>query len=245
MEIWEIWARHQFWMGPSEDILLSPLRRASFPVKSFPSLPELIPVPVVWLFESFGLINREDRPLSESANTSNNIGFLTVLHEPAGFSGGYLVTNSWGRPIEFRLTTAVQPNRVQKVLYADTLTSYICAELIGKTLLEKTNIAVQLVVTDTPAVLDLRRHQDTPVALVARAERVDPNLPSDLTSHMDTPCETLVVRNHIHCHGQFPQDAETIQEVLDRLTSNMDLAEPFQRIREAMGEARKMGVGTR
>src|SRR4051812_47750949 len=50
-----------------------------------------------------------------------NVGFLTVLHEAGGYVGGYLVTNGWGRPLEFRLSTAVQPNRVQQILYAATL----------------------------------------------------------------------------------------------------------------------------
>ena len=66
------------------------------------------------------------------------LGFLTVLHDPTGGLGGYLVTNAWGRPLEFRLTTAVQPNRVQQILYGPTLTEYLHADLIGKTLVEKT-----------------------------------------------------------------------------------------------------------
>src|SRR5262245_11160690 len=33
-----------------------------------------------------------------------NLGFLTVLHEASGYLGGYLVTNQWGRPLEFRLS---------------------------------------------------------------------------------------------------------------------------------------------
>ena len=60
------------------------------------------------------------------------LGFLTFLQEPSGWLGGYLVTNGWGRPLEFRLTTAVQPNRVQAALYGTTLTEYLLADLIGK-----------------------------------------------------------------------------------------------------------------
>ncbi len=66
-----------------------------------------------------------------------------MLQEANGFLGGYLVTNQWGRPLEFRLSTAVQPNRVQQVLYAGTLEAYLCADLIGKTLVDKAGVAVQ------------------------------------------------------------------------------------------------------
>ena len=54
-----------------------------------------------------------DRPLSPPLT----LGFLTVVQDAGGYLGGYLVTNAWGRPLEFRLTTAVQPNRVQQILY--------------------------------------------------------------------------------------------------------------------------------
>jgi hypothetical protein len=156
-----------------------------------------------------------------------NLGFLTVLHEPTGYVGGYLVTNAWGRPLEFRLSTAVQPNRVQQILYAGTLETYVCAELIGKTLVEKTGVPVRLLVTDTEAVLDLRLRLEVPVAWVAPAEGMPGGLP---------------VRGRVHCHRRFPDDAAAVAEVLDRVAGLLDLAEPFVRIREAVGEARKMGV---
>lgn len=54
-----------------------------------------------------------------------------------GYLGAYLVTNSWGRPLEFRLTTAVNPSKVQQILYGATLETHVVAELIGKALIEK------------------------------------------------------------------------------------------------------------
>src|SRR2546421_459200 len=90
-----------------------------------------------------------------------------IVHEPNGYVGGYLVTNQWGRPLEFRLSTAVQPNRVQQVLYGGTLEPYICADLIGKTLTEKTSVPVGLIVTDCPSALDLRLRLESPVVWLA------------------------------------------------------------------------------
>ena len=162
-----------------------------------------------------------------------NLGFLTVLHEPSGYLGGYLVTNPWGRPLEFRLSTAVQPNRVQQILYAGTLEPYVCADLIGKTLVDKTAVPVRLVVTDTAAVLDLRLRLDVPVAWVAAEPPPPPG---------EGRPPGLPVRDRIHCHAGFPDDAQVVAEVLERVAGLLDLAEPFTRIREAIAEARKMGV---
>ena len=90
------------------------------------------------------------------------LGFLTLLTDNSGVLGGYLLTNSWGRPLEFRLSTAVQPNRVQQILYGPTLTEYLHAELIGKTLIEKTSAPPSLIVTDSVAALALRTKVNVP-----------------------------------------------------------------------------------
>jgi hypothetical protein len=162
-----------------------------------------------------------------------------VLREASGYLGGYLVTNVWGRPLEFRLTSAVQPNRVQHILYAGTLEPYICADLIGKTLVDKAAVPVQLLITDHPSVLDLRLKLECPVAWLAEAgdsqaaalaERGAATMPAQ-TGH-----------GPLLCHPSFPDDAAKTRELLGRLDAGFDLSEPFVRIREAIGEARKMGV---
>jgi len=159
----------------------------------------------------------------EVGGSGCNLGFLTVLREPAGYLGGYLVTNAWGRPLEFRLSTAVQPNRVQQILYGDSLEPYLCSDLIGKTLIDKTTTPAQLILTDHPAVLDLRWRIDVPVAL----------LPAQADASSDP-----------RPHSRFPGDGTRISQMLDGL-GGLDLAEPFARIRDAIAEARKLGATTR
>lgn len=177
-----------------------------------------------------------------TAPAALNIGFLTVLQEPGGHVGGYLVTNGWGRPIEFRLSTAVQPNRVQQILYGRTLQSYICADLIGKTLFDKTSTQVQLVVTDREPVLDLRQRIDVPVLWVAGQE--DP-LGTWMVQQGAEVRPALSERGPLVRHIRFPGDGSALRVMLDRLDGALDLNEPFGRIREAIAEARKMGVTSR
>jgi len=170
--------------------------------------------------------------VAPSATPCSNLGFLSVFQESNGFLGGYLVTNAWGRPLEFRISTAVQPNKVQQILYGDTLESYIAGEVIGKTLFEKSTTPVQLVVVDNRMCLDVRLRIDCPVALWYGATVGTGSMPG------------LMVQPKVFCHTEFPQDIEMIRERLDKLT-NVDLVEPFARIREAVQEARKLGVTTR
>src|SRR5262249_42714783 len=141
----------------------------------------------------------EDSTLAASSVASLSIGFLTVLHEPTGYLGGYLVTNVWGRPLEFRLSTAVQPNRVQQILYGGTLEPYICADLIGKTLVEKTGVPVQLVVTDCPMSLELRLRLDVPVIWLAPAHESPVGLGLPL-------CPPSAGRGAVFTHARCPND---------------------------------------
>ena len=171
-------------------------------------------------------------PSASSPTTTapaNNLGFLTILQEPAGAVGGYLVTNLWGRPLEFRLTNAIQPNRVQHILYGETLNSYLCGELIGKTLLEKSATPAAWIITDHTAALDLRLRVSVPVSVWIPGGP-PAILPGDPQGR------------GLFGHESYPNDGAVVHELLAKL-GNFDLGEPFQRIRDAIHEARKMGIG--
>lgn len=172
-----------------------------------------------------------------SATPFTQLGFLTVLRDANGFLGGYLVTNLWGRPLEFRLSTAVQPNRVQQILYGHTLGGFICGELVGKTLIEKTATPVHLVLTDTADALSLRHVVDVPVVWVAPPD--DPH-----AANLPVLRPAAAGRGAVCGHPDFPDERTRLKEALERL-AGLDLAEPFARIREAIAEARRMGVTQR
>lgn len=171
--------------------------------------------------------------LSDSTSAqSTNLGFLSVFQDTGGYAGGFLVTNSWGRPLEFRLSSAVQPNKVQQILYGDTLQAHVCGEVIGKTLIEKTATPVQCVILDNPLALDVRLRIEIPVAL--KHAVFDP----------DQPPPGLLIQSQIYCHHRYPEDIAPVRAMIEKLGA-FDFAEPFARIRGAMNEARRMGVATR
>lgn len=162
------------------------------------------------------------------------LAFLTVIQDATGWVGGYLVTNAWGRPMEFRLTSAVQPNRVQTVLYGPTLDEYLHADVIGKALVEKTSIRPDLIVTDVPAMLGLRSRVDIPVIGILKGD------PADAMAFSHPRCSVPLL-----IAPKFVSDESTIVNRLEGVDPAIDLAEPFDRIREAVAEARKMGVANR
>lgn len=178
-------------------------------------------------------------PASTSTATPvnvNAIGFLTVMNDGSGALGGYLVTNTWGRPLEFRLSSAVQPNRVQQILYGPTLTEYLHADLIGKTLVEKTSTLPGLIITDSLPALALHDRLRIPTLALGPI----PGGASDLVEfrHSRATAPLVMLAKLV---GERP----LIDERLERVDPAVDLAEPFARIREAITEARKMGVANR
>ena len=174
---------------------------------------------------------------SEELSAALHVGFLTVFQEGPGYVGGLLITNSWGRPVEFRLSTAISPNRVQQILYGGTLEEYLCGELIGRTLIEKAASSVQIVFTDNASVLAMRAKSDFPVLALLSDDVPVPV--GSLTLTDGHTSRTLVYSR------KYAADRDRIIELLSRIDAGFDLAEPFSRIREAMGEARRMGVTSR
>ena len=171
----------------------------------------------------------------QSPNTGVVVGFLSIVQDSSGIFGGYLVTNAWGRPLEFRISTAVQPNRVQQILYGPTLMEYLHADLIGKTLIEKTATQPTLLVTDSIPALAIRTRMGIPTLTIAPPEEG-----SELEA-LESNRATQVLR----IAAKFAADRPIIDARLEQVDPAVDLAEPFSRIREAMSEARKMGVTSR
>jgi hypothetical protein len=166
------------------------------------------------------------------------IGFITVLHEVSGYLGGYLVTNSWGRPLEFRVSSAVQPNRVQQILYGASLPAYLYGELIGKTLVEKTATSAAIIFTDRQAVMELRNSVAAPIVWLAAGETA-PEQSGIVVNPATAIRPALVTSPH------FATDVPGIESILEQIGAGFDLLEPFSRVREAMTEARKMGATSR
>jgi hypothetical protein len=161
-----------------------------------------------------------------------SVGFITALKGDGAYTGGYLVTNAWGRPLEFRVSTKVMPTRVQRILYGETLEPYVLADVIGKSLLSKT--AVSWVLTDLCAFLELRSEIDMPVAWVTN-EAVGPSDKSPAVVRAGDSGNHLV-----YCHAGFSADVQSVRSHL--ASCRLDLLEPFERVTSAIQESQRLGT---
>ena len=199
----------------------------------------------------------------DDPNSNSALGFLTVVQDAQyGLFGGYLILNRAGRPLEFHCTAPIKPNRAQQILYGPTLEPYLFGEQIGQTLLAQGKLQPQVVCTDQEAALAVRDFVSVPVVLVLPSEEGSPEPGSQPASPLqsagpasaktyrpDAPHGTLggglvafqLGRNRLALPHSVTHDRQLIADRLGELSDWFDLTEPFQRIREAIEEARRGG----
>ena len=98
---------------------------------------------------------------------SGNLGFLTVIDQsPSGLTGGYLVLNQAGRPLEFHCTVPLSPEKIQIILYGNTLQPFLYGERIAQTLIQRSKLPVFSILTNHAAVLPVQPSVSTPIIYV-------------------------------------------------------------------------------
>ncbi len=156
------------------------------------------------------------------------LGFLTVVqHAELGYFGGYLLVHATGRPLEFHCTAPVRPNRAQEILYGPTLRPFLCGEQIGQALLDHAKKRPCVLLTDDEHVLAGCEQFDLPTLLLIDSEAAQ------------TPEEFRVSDYRLRAHPARATDAARFQQLWPQYQNQIELPEPFVRIREAIEEAQR------
>ena len=185
---------------------------------------------------------------ASDAKSLPSIGFLTVQdYNELGLIGGYLVLNSLGRPLEFHCTAPVRPNRAQEILYGPTLEPYLYGEQIGQTLVSKGKHEPLFICTDVAPAIALREHIRQPVVLLTprTVDPIDepgaPRLRVDAQHPAPPRPTTRFKRFELAGYPaavslRRPEDCQTIVQQWQSHVDELDLMEPFARLREAINE---------
>ena len=173
----------------------------------------------------------------ESGKENFRLGFLTAIEVPErGFVGGLLVTNHFGRPLEFQCTAPLKPNRAQEILYGPTLVPYVLGDLIGRTLIEKIGVKPHLVLTERNDLLPMRELVSIPVACF------DEQPASGESQGAAEPSPCRLGRQILRFHAAHAEDQSVVQKGAASVPQDADLREPFERVREALNETAQTGA---
>jgi len=164
---------------------------------------------------------------------AKTIGYYTVADdERMGWTGGLLILNSAGRPLEFQCTLPVRPSKAHEILYGPTLRAHLIGEIIGGLLLKKARTPLTMLCCDQPEALALETVLNVPAVLVAEAAEADEG---PITS------DSLVGYQSVDFAGTHfwaaMEHADTVGQLAETFGDIPDGVEPFDRIREAIKEA--------
>lgn len=164
------------------------------------------------------------------------LGFMTAVEfGDRSFVGGLLVTDRFGRPLEFQCTTPVKPNRTQELLYGPTLVPFILGDLLGKALFDRVSVKPSLILTSRVEMLQLRSKIDAPVIYDEDSSETDARS-AELNSIRSEDQKVRIGRQTFRTHEDFTQDRTLIQQISQKLSDDANMHEPLERVGEALRE---------
>ena len=173
------------------------------------------------------------------------IGFLGIYRfdNNATIRGGILVTDSSTKPLEFRVTASVRPQKFQEIVYGDILNEHVAVELMGLPLLNALDQKPNVVIVRDILLLGLNAKQSIPtICLLKDDESLIQKGTSTKSLNLSNSDRPLI---KIHTSGQAELQIEEIVQNLQQIVEHRDLMEPFNRLEKACLDVHERKVGDR
>jgi hypothetical protein len=157
------------------------------------------------------------------------LAFIDVaIFSDGSIRGGILTTDIETRPFEFRVTSPIKPTQVQQILYGASLKDYVYGELICAPLVKATRERLSMVLTKDNYLMAIRSLVPIPVILIHSngAQSNDGIKPVTF-----------------YPHRNFQNELAFAQTILTPVMQKHDLLEPFERLRLALQEVHRVGLG--
>ncbi len=167
---------------------------------------------------------------------SQVIGFLGYreFEDKEAYRGAILLTDEWGKPLEFRCTAPVRPTQLQRTLYGKSLLPHILTELIGAPLISSVREKPQLILIADEGYFDVRHKVSAPVIQVTRVNGSGAETKSKTKSLLLQSASGKFAQVAIEAHWRFAADLDSSGDRLRDLFGRWDLTEPFQRLSEGL-----------
>jgi hypothetical protein len=157
------------------------------------------------------------------------LAYMDVLvFSDGSIRGGILTTDIETRPYEFRITSAIKPTQLQQMLYGTSLKDYVYGELICAPLIKATKEKISFVLAKERYIMDVRPLVAVPIVLVLYNEKYAGDGVKPIT---------------FQAHKNFSSELSYAQTVLTPIMQRHDLTEPFERLKLALNEVHRMGIG--
>lgn len=167
--------------------------------------------------------------MTEQPSENARIAFVDIIvFDDGSVRGGTLITDTVSRPYEFRVTSPIKPTQLQKILYGKSLIEYMYGELICLPLLKQVKEQISLAVCRDEHILVARPNLNFPLIAIKN------------TGHSSDNPEITV--SSMRTHKNFPSEAAQAEIILYLMSRQIDIFEPFERIKLAVTEVHKQQI---
>ncbi|MDV2494588.1 MAG: hypothetical protein RX316_00010 [bacterium] len=160
------------------------------------------------------------------------------------YQGAILITDGGCKPLEFRCTSPVRPNAVQKTLYGRTLVPHIATDLMALPLLKAIQEKPDIVLINDTVFLEIRPKADVPILHLRRQGEA---IQFEDSREREDTRESVLVESAsgrfqpivMIPHWNYPDDLNEHRAKIREAFAYADLLEPFNRVYVALDEVYK------
>jgi len=165
------------------------------------------------------------------------LGFLghTAFRNGEAYRGGILITDGNGKPVEFRSTTPVKPNALQRTLYGASMMTHIATELLGVPLLKSVEQKPSVILIREGIFFGVRLQVETPLFHIEH-QNANTSLPSAyaMTNNDALKSSANYMPVVVTPHSAHQDELSVCKPILKEIFGRMDLYEPFDRLEHAI-----------
>ena len=175
----------------------------------------------------------------------HNIVYFGMRRTPdnTGLMGAALAIDCQGIPVEFRCSAPIRPTALQQALYGHLIHHHIAIDLCGRPLLHSLESEPAVCLVEAVSLFDLQQDLSLPVFHVERANEShragrfhqDGNRSSVGGAENVVRIDSVTGLGPIllKCNPHWHPPVEEYIRLLERISANCDLMEPFDRLTAA------------
>ncbi|HOO32016.1 MAG TPA: hypothetical protein PK466_03135 [Thermotogota bacterium] len=157
-----------------------------------------------------------------------SIGYMMVTRmDENKYLGGIMITDPYAIPVEFKYSEPIKPTGLQKILYGNSIEKYLMVDVIAKKLLQNIQEKPKYILLDDSRLLDLQGK--APTIYITNSSMGDEGASERVREELQK--ETLNTGYTIIFNGTLM--SEDIK-LLERISDEIDILEPFHRLKEAL-----------
>lgn len=170
---------------------------------------------------------------------NHSIGYFLCREKDSSFSGGVLVTDHRGIPVDFKYTDPIIPNRYQKNLFGKILEPYLRKQVIGKNLIDRLESKPALILVSQDSLSDMQEEFNFPVLYIEESSK---KLDAKEDLHTDGDGGIFIKNHFLNASYSVVSTGEFIKRGADELVffaRHMELLEPFERLKITLDDLAK------